>query len=44
MSYGDNVYGVHELVNEKDQRYFLTFRDFEKETGHCSCRDFQTNK
>lgn len=42
--FSDNVFGEHILVNERDKRYKLTFRDFEKEEGYCSCKDFKTNK
>lgn len=44
IAFADNCHGVHELVNEKGKRYFLTLRDFEKKVGHCSCKDYQTNK
>src|SRR5699024_1774857 len=44
LQYSDNPYGEHLLTNEKDIQYKITFRDFEKEEGYCSCRDFQKNK
>ncbi len=39
-----NDYGEHELTNEKDIRYKLTFRDIEQEIGYCSCPDYRHNK
>lgn len=44
IRYSDNIFGEHLLVNEKGIKYKITFRDFKKETGYCSCRDYQTNK
>ena len=44
MQFSDNPYGEHILTNEKGDKYKITFRDLEKETGYCSCMDFQTNK
>src|SRR5699024_4234108 len=44
IRYSDNKYGEHLLINEKDMRYKITFRDFEKEEGYCSCHDYQNNK
>lgn len=44
LRYSDNKYGEHLLINEKDIKYKITFRDFEKEEGYCSCEDYQNNK
>ncbi|RLD65175.1 MAG: helicase, partial [Bacteroidetes bacterium] len=40
----DNIYGEHILYNEKGIEYKLTFYNFNKEHGHCSCPDYATNK
>jgi hypothetical protein len=44
IEFSGNVYGEHNLVNEVGKSYKLTFRDFARQTGYCSCPDFQTNK
>jgi len=44
LSFSANIYGEHLLRTEKDISYKLTFRDFENETGYCSCPDYQKNK
>lgn len=44
IEFADNIFGEHELVNEKGRRYKLTFRNIEKEQGYCSCPDYRTNK
>lgn len=44
IEFGDNVFGEHELTNERGVRYRLTFRDLDKEQGYCSCPDYRTNK
>ncbi len=44
LEFADNLFGEHELVNERGLRYKLTFRDLEKEQGYCSCPDYRTNK
>lgn len=44
LHYSDNVYGEHLLTNERDIQYKITFRDFEKEEGYCSCHDYRKNK
>jgi SNF2 family DNA or RNA helicase len=44
IQFADNIYGEHEVVNEKGIRYYVTFRDLEKQQGYCCCPDFQTNK
>lgn len=40
----DNVYGEHRLITQQETSYKITFRDFEKKSGYCSCSDFATNK
>jgi superfamily II DNA/RNA helicase/ATP:corrinoid adenosyltransferase len=44
IQFADNIYGEHEVINEKGMRYYVTFRDLEKQQGYCCCPDFQTNK
>jgi len=44
IQFADNIYGEHEVVNEKGIRYYVTFRDLEDQKGYCCCPDFQTNK
>ena len=44
VEFSDNPYGEHTLYNEKGVRYKLTFHDLTKETGYCTCLDYQTNK
>ncbi len=44
INFADNIFGEHILINEKNNKYKITFRDFEKQTGYCSCPDFKTNK
>lgn len=39
-----NPFGEHLLRNEKNKTYRITFRDFAKEIGYCSCPDYQVNK
>jgi len=39
-----NIYGEHLLITPQKATYKITFRDFEKKTGYCSCSDFATNK
>ncbi|MCD8540255.1 MAG: hypothetical protein LRY55_11135 [Leadbetterella sp.] len=40
----DNVYGEHRLITPQGGSYKITFRDFKKKTGYCSCTDYATNK
>ncbi len=40
----ENVYGEHILYNEKSVEYKITFYNFQKEHGYCSCPDYATNK
>ncbi len=44
IEFSENIYGEHFLTNERNQRYKITLRNFEKQQGYCSCPDFQTNK
>lgn len=44
VAFADNIYGEHELTNEKGQVYKITFRDLKKQKGYCSCMDYRTNK
>jgi ERCC4-related helicase len=44
MDFADNVYGEHILYNEKAVEYKITFYNFAKEHGYCSCPDYATNK
>jgi len=44
IQFADNIYGEHEVINEKGIRYYVTFRDIEKQQGYCCCPDYQTNK
>jgi hypothetical protein len=44
LHFADNIYGEHILTNERGTSYHLTFRDFKKKIGYCSCPDYNTNK
>lgn len=44
MDLAENVYGEHILYNEKGVEYKITFYNFQKEHGYCSCPDYATNK
>ena len=44
IQFSDNIYGEHEVINEKGIKYYVTFRDIESEKGYCCCPDYQTNK
>jgi len=44
IQFADNIYGEHEIINEKGIRYNVTFRNIEKKQGYCCCPDYQTNK
>lgn len=39
-----NLYGEHQLTNEKGKTYKITLHDFSKKTGHINNIDWQTNK
>lgn len=40
----DNPYGEHRIITAQGTSYKLTFRNFEKKEGHCTCSDYATNK
>lgn len=44
ITFADNIYGEHTLINEKGVRYKITLRDFENETGYIDNPDLKTNK
>jgi SNF2 family DNA or RNA helicase len=44
ITFADNIYGEHTLVNERGVRYLVTLRDFESETGYINNPDLRTNK
>lgn len=44
IDYADNIYGEHHLTNDYKKNYKISFYDFEKKLGYCSCPDYQTNK
>ncbi|MBF0449308.1 MAG: DEAD/DEAH box helicase family protein [Candidatus Magnetomorum sp.] len=44
IQFADNIYGEHEVINEKGIRYNVTFRDINGQKGYCCCPDYQTNK
>jgi SNF2 family DNA or RNA helicase len=44
IEFADNIYGEHILVSEKGNRYKITLRDFENETGYINNPDLETNK
>ena len=44
VKFANNIYGEHELITEKGDRYFVLLRDFENETGYINNPDWQTNK
>ncbi|RLD74235.1 MAG: hypothetical protein DRJ10_17055, partial [Bacteroidetes bacterium] len=44
MDLAENIYGEHILYNEKSVEYKITFYNFQKEHGYCSCPDYATNK
>lgn len=44
ITFADNLYGEHILVNEKGVEYPITLRDFENETGYIDNPDLKTNK
>jgi len=44
IEFADNIFGEHQLTNEKGIVYHLTFRDLERKHGYCSCPDYRTNK
>ncbi|MCU0449707.1 MAG: SNF2-related protein [Bernardetiaceae bacterium] len=44
IQFAGNVYGEHALTNEVGKTYRITFRDFKRQIGYCTCPDYQTNK
>lgn len=44
ITFADNIFGEHKLVNEKGVAYKITLRDFENETGYIDNPDLKTNK
>lgn len=44
LEFADNIYGEHFITNQQNRTYKLTFYDFEKRQGYCSCPDHHTNK
>ncbi len=44
IEFGDNIFGEHILRTKQDKSYHLSFYDFDKKLGYCSCPDYQTNK
>jgi SNF2 family DNA or RNA helicase len=44
ITFADNLYGEHTLVNEKGVEYAITLRDFDNETGYIDNPDLKTNK
>ena len=44
IKFANNIYGEHELVNEKGTKYYVLLRDFENETGYINNPDWQANK
>lgn len=44
LEFANNIYGEHILKNQQGRAYQLSFYDFGKKLGYCSCPDYQTNK
>jgi len=44
IDFSDNIYGEHQITNEQGKLYHISFYNFEKKSGYCSCPDYQTNK
>lgn len=44
ITFADNIYGEHTLINEKGVKYKITLRNFENETGYIDNPDLKTNK
>jgi hypothetical protein len=42
IKFAKNIYGEHELINEKGTKFFVLLRDFENETGYINNPDWQT--
>lgn len=44
IEFAENIHGEHQLYTSRNKKYELSFYDFEKNLGYCSCPDYQTNK
>jgi hypothetical protein len=44
IDFADNIHGEHHLLAASGSSYLLSFYDFDKRLGYCSCPDYQTNK
>ena len=44
IEFAENIHGEHILTTSQNKRYKLSFYDFDKNLGYCSCPDYQTNK
>ncbi|MFN6946195.1 MAG: DEAD/DEAH box helicase [Cytophagaceae bacterium] len=44
ITFADNIYGEHTLINDKGAKYKVTLRDFKNETGYIDNPDWKTNK
>ncbi len=44
IEWADNIFGEHILTNDKGQKYKITLRDFENETGYIDNPDWRANK
>ena len=44
VRFGETYKGEHLVINNKEKEYVVTVHNPLKETGHCSCPDFNTNK
>jgi len=44
LDFADNIHGEHLLKTAQGKAYKLSFYNFEKKLGYCSCPDYQTNK
>jgi hypothetical protein len=44
IQFAENIHGEHILTTSQNKKYDLSFYDFDKNLGYCSCPDYQTNK
>lgn len=44
IEFAENIHGEHVLTTSQNKKYELSFYDFNKNLGYCSCPDYQTNK
>jgi len=44
IEFAENIHGEHILTTSQNMKYKLSFYDFDKNLGYCSCPDYQTNK